>query len=85
MRSVGESVGNDLAKGEKIMLTQGSRFAKYSKVLCWVVSFIWLLLAIAAFTGDGDNAVLNGFLWLIGALAFAASAMYLSRSSQSSE
>ncbi len=56
-----------------------SGFAKYSKTLCWVVSFIWLLLSIFAFTSDSENATINGVLWLAGAFAFAISAIYLSR------
>lgn len=60
-----------------------SGFAKYSKSLCWIISFIWLLLAVFAFTGDSDRAMLNGFLWLGGAFAFAISAIFLSRRAQS--
>lgn len=61
------------------MFKKGSSFAHYSKTLCWVVSFIWLLLSIAAFSSDSESANLDGFLWLVGVFAFAIAAMYLSR------
>ncbi len=67
------------------MIDTSSGFARYSKALCWVVSFIWLLLAVLSFTGDGNGAMLNGFLWLVGAFAFAISAIFLSRNSQGGE
>ncbi|PCJ24861.1 MAG: hypothetical protein COA96_08480 [SAR86 cluster bacterium] len=67
------------------MLTQGSGFAKYSKSLSWMVSFIWLALSLLAFTSDSESATLNGFLWLAGAFAFAISAIFLSKNSQSSD
>ena len=62
------------------MITIGTGFAQYSKILCWIVAFIWLLLAVLSFIGDSESAVFNGFLWLVGAIAFAISAVYLSRS-----
>lgn len=65
------------------MLTQGTGFAKYSKSLCWIVALIWLALSILAFTGDGESATINGVLWLIGAIAFALSASFISKSSDS--
>ena len=52
------------------MITGGTGFARYSKVLCWVVAFIWLALAMLSFTDDSGNSVVNGFLWLAGAIAF---------------
>jgi hypothetical protein len=67
------------------MLTQGTGFARYSKSLCWIVALIWLTLSILAFTGGGESAVINGFLWLAGAIAFAVSASFISNSSDSTE
>jgi hypothetical protein len=67
------------------MFTQGSVFAKYSKPLCWIVSGIWLLLSIVAFTGDAGNSTISGFLWLAGACAFAISAFFQSRHPHRSE
>lgn len=67
------------------MLTQGTGFARYSKSLCWIVALIWLALSILAFTGDSESSTINGFLWLAGAIAFAFSASFISRSSDSSE
>ncbi|MEX0962778.1 MAG: hypothetical protein WDZ52_01875 [Pseudohongiellaceae bacterium] len=67
------------------MLTQGAGFARYSKSLCWVVAIIWLALSILAFTGDGESATINGFLWLVGAIAFAISASFISKGSDSSK
>ncbi len=64
------------------MIEKKSGFAKYSKTLCWLVSFIALLLAIFSFIGEGESAMLSGFLWLALAFAFALSAMFLSRDSQ---
>ncbi|MDP6414269.1 MAG: hypothetical protein QGG54_04450 [Gammaproteobacteria bacterium] len=64
------------------MIEKRAGFAQYSKILCWVVSFIALLLAILSFTGEGENPMLSGFLWLALAFAFALSAMFLSRGSQ---
>lgn len=61
------------------MLTQGTGFAKYSKSLCWVVSLIWLALSVLAFTGGGESAMINGVLWLVGAIAFAVSASVISK------
>lgn len=63
------------------MLTQGSGFARYSKSLCWIVALIWLALSILAFTSNSDSATINGFLWLVGAIAFAISASFISKSS----
>ena len=60
------------------MLTQGTGFAKYSKSLCWIVAIIWLALSVLAFTGGGESATINGFLWLVGAIAFAVSANFIS-------
>lgn len=65
------------------MLTLGAGFAKYSKILCWTVSFILLLLALLSFTGETDNGMIVGFLWLAGAFSFAVSAIYLSKTAQS--
>ncbi len=61
------------------MLDKSTGFARYSKNLCWVVSFIGLLLSILNFTGDAGNAVVGGFLWLALAFAFAISAIFLSK------
>jgi len=66
------------------MLTQGTGFARYSKSLCWIVAAIWLVLSILAFTGGGESATVNGFLWLAGAIAFAISGGIISRSPDSS-
>lgn len=59
------------------MLTNDAKFASFSKTVCWVVSFIMLLLAVLTFTGDSEAAMVNGFLWLAGAFAFAISAIFL--------
>ncbi|MBL4574385.1 MAG: hypothetical protein JKY86_15130 [Gammaproteobacteria bacterium] len=67
------------------MLTQGTGFARYSKSLCWIVALIWLVLSFLAFTGDGESSTINGFLWLVGAIAFAVSAGFISKSSDSTE
>jgi len=62
------------------MLTQGTGFARYSKLLCLIVASIWLVLSILAFTGDSESSTINGFLWLAGAIAFAVSGVFISRS-----
>lgn len=67
------------------MLTQGTGFAKYSKSLCWVVALIWLALSVLTFTGGGQNSTINGLLWLVGAIAFAISAIFISRTPQEIE
>lgn len=67
------------------MLTQGTGFARYSKSLCWIVSLIWLVLSVLAFTSDSESSTINGFLWLVGAIAFAVSAGFISKSSDSAE
>lgn len=72
-----------LAPNEEVMLTKGTGFARYSKTLCWIVAFIWLALALLSFTSGADNAVINGFLWLAGALAFVISAVALGRNTNS--
>ena len=66
------------------MLTKGTGFARYSKTLCWIVAAIWLVLSLLSFTGGADNAMINGFLWLAGAAAFAVSALALGRNDNSS-
>lgn len=63
------------------MLTKSANFARYSKTLCWIVSVIWLALAALSFTSGADNAMVNGFLWLAGAAAFAISGFALGRNS----
>ena len=60
------------------MFNKETRFAKYSKGLCWVVSVIWLALAVLSFTGG--NGGITGFLWLAGAIAFAVSAISIGKS-----
>ena len=67
------------------MLTQGTGFARYSKSLCWIVALIWLALSVLAFIGDSESSTINGFLWLVGAIAFAVSAGFISRSSASTD
>lgn len=67
------------------MLGKGAGFANYSKGLCWVVALIWLGLSILSFTGDSSNSTINGLLWLAGAIAFAISAAFLGRGSESDE
>lgn len=67
------------------MLSKGAGFAHYSKGLCWVVSLIWLALSILSFTGNAENSMINGFLWLAGAVTFAVSAMLLGRSGESED
>ena len=67
------------------MLEKGTNFAKYSKNLCWTVSFIGLLLSILTFTGDQGNSVVGGFLWLALAFAFAVSAIFLSKREERGE
>ncbi|MFK7864315.1 MAG: hypothetical protein AB8B95_08850 [Pseudohongiellaceae bacterium] len=67
------------------MLSKGTGFANYSKGLCWVVSFIWLGLAVLSFTGDSPNGAFIGLFWLAGAIAFAVSAFILQQRSQKEE
>lgn len=67
------------------MLTKGTGFARYSKTLCWIVAVIWLALSLLSFSSGTDSAMINGFLWLAGALAFGISAIALSRGSSASE
>ena len=64
------------------MLTRGTSFARYSKSLCWVISIIWLTLAILSFTSADSAGPITGFLWLAGAVVFAISAMALGRGGQ---
>lgn len=64
------------------MLTKGTSFARYSKSLCWVISIIWLTLAILSFTSADSAGPITGFLWLAGAVVFAISAMALGRGEQ---
>ena len=66
------------------MLTRGTTFARYSKNLCWIISIIWLTLAILSFTSTDSTGPMIGFLWLAGAVAFAISAMALGRGEQDS-
>jgi len=61
------------------MVDKGTGFAKFSKNLCWIVSFIAVLLSILTFTGDEGSSMVNGFLWLGLAFAFAISAIFLSK------
>ncbi len=44
------------------------------------MAIIWLVLSVLTFTGGGENSVLNGFLWMAGAVAFAISAMFIGKS-----
>ena len=63
------------------MISKSTNFAKYSKALSWIVSFISLILAFMAFTGEGNNPTVTGFLWLGLAFAFAISGIALGRDS----
>jgi len=67
------------------MLTQGTGFARYSRSLCWIVALIWMVLSFLAFTGGSGSSIINDFLWLAGAIAFAVSASFISKSSGSAE
>ena len=67
------------------MLTQGTGFARYSRSLCWIVALIWMVLSFLAFTGGSGSSIINDFLWLVGAIAFAVSASFISKSSGSAE
>ena len=67
------------------MLTQGTGFARYSKSLCWIVALIWMVLSFLAFTSGNGSSIINDFLWLVGAIAFAVSASFISKSSGSAE
>ena len=68
------------------MISKKTGFAKYSKSLCWFVSAVWLLLAILSFTDSSDgDSVFVGILWLVGAIAFAISAIILGKSAKTSE
>lgn len=67
------------------MLNQGTGFAQYSKTLCWIVSFILLAIALLSFFSEAPNATVLGMLWLAGAFAFAISALFLSKSSQTED
>ena len=67
------------------MLTQGTGFARYSESLCWIVALIWMVLSFLAFTGGSGSSIINDFLWLVGAIAFAVSASFISKSSGSAE
>ena len=60
-------------------------FARYSKSLCWIVALIWFALSFLSFTSDSESSTINGFLWLVGAIAFAVSAGFISKSSDSAE
>lgn len=64
------------------MIEKSTGFAKYSKNLCWIVSFIAVLLSILTFTSGDGGSVINGFLWLGLAFAFAVSAMFLAKSEE---
>ena len=61
------------------MISKNPTFARYSRPFCWVVAASWALIGLSVITGDSDNRVLIGLLWLAGALAFAISAIYLGR------
>ena len=63
------------------MISKGTSFARYSRALSWIVSFISLILAFIAFTGEGNNPTVTGFLWLGLAFAFAISGVSLGRMS----
>ncbi len=58
-------------------MEKSTTFARYSKGLCWVVAVISLLLAVLTFTGQADNSVIRGLLWLALALVFAVSAVFI--------
>jgi hypothetical protein len=70
---------------EDVMLTQGTSFVRYSKLLCWIVALIWFSLSFLSFTSDSESSTINGFLWLVGAIAFAVSAGFISKSSDLAE
>ena len=67
------------------MITKEASFARYSRNFCWVVAVIWLLLSILNFTGDSESTMINGFLWLAGAVAFAISALFIGRNRNSNQ
>lgn len=59
------------------MISKDPSFVKYSRPLCAVVALVWLLLAFSSFTSGDANAMVVGFLWLAGAVAFAIPAIFL--------
>ena len=44
-----------------------------------------MVLSFLAFTGGSESSIINGSLWLVGAIAFAVFASSISRSSGSAE
>ena len=66
------------------MLNKSTGFARFSRAACWIVAVIWVALSLLSFTGGSDNSMINGFLWLAGAVAFAISAIALGRGGDSS-
>lgn len=61
------------------MISKNPTFARFSRPACWVVSAIWLLIAVLVLTGNDDNNLVSGLLWLAGSAVFAVSAILLGK------
>ena len=67
------------------MFNAKTGFAQYSRVLCFAMSFIWLLLAILSFTSDAPNGTIIGLLWMVGTISFAVSGIFLKKNAAADE
>ncbi|MDT8428299.1 MAG: hypothetical protein RQ757_05995 [Pseudomonadales bacterium] len=61
------------------MISKNPTFARFSRPTCWVVSAIWLVIALLVLTGNDENNLITGLLWLAGAAIFAISALLLGK------
>lgn len=52
------------------MLTNDTRFARYSRTFCWLLAALWLVLGLFLLTGDRSSETLSGMLWILGAVVF---------------
>lgn len=59
------------------MLTREKSFARYSRTFCWILAAIWLVLGVFLLSADRSSEVLTGVLWLIGAVVFFVTGIYL--------
>ncbi len=65
------------------MLSRDTRFARYSRTFCWLLAAIWLVLGVFLVTSERSSEVVTGVLWIVGALVFFATGIYLPRTKTS--
>ena len=67
------------------MLTNGTRFASYSRTFCWLLAGLWLFIGLFLLTGDRSSEMLSGALWVLGAMVFFVAGLTMARKAKKTQ